>query len=46
LTATLIVHLRGGAVVRTPILASGGLRPGGTFLPILPGALPVEDTAA
>jgi hypothetical protein len=46
LTATPIVHLRGGAVVRMPIRASGGLRPSGTFLPILPGAMPAEDAAA
>jgi hypothetical protein len=47
LTGTLIVHLRGGAVARMPIRASGGLRPTPEkVLPILPGAMPVGDTAA
>jgi hypothetical protein len=45
LTAMLIVHLRGGAIARMPIRASGGLRPTGKVLPILPGAMPAGDTA-
>ena len=46
LTGSLTVHLSGGAVARMPIRASGGLRPSARFLPILPGAMPVGDTAA
>ena len=46
LTGTLIVRLEGGAVVRVPVRARGGLRPAHAFLPILPGVLPAGDTAA
>lgn len=45
-TGALIVHLRGGQVLRLPIRSAGGLRPIRTFLPILPGATPAGDTAA
>jgi hypothetical protein len=46
LTGTLIVRLRGGAIVHVPLRALAGLRPTRAFLPILPGALPAGDTAA
>jgi len=46
LTGTLIVRMHGGAVVRVPVRARGGLRPARAFLPILPGVLPAGDTAA
>lgn len=46
LTGTLIVRLHGGAIVRVPVRARGGLRPARAFLPILPGVLPAGDTAA
>jgi hypothetical protein len=44
--ATLIVQMRGGAIKRVPLRVSDGARPAQRFLPNLPGALPVEDTAA
>ena len=42
----LIVHLRGGATRRVPVVAGGGLRPGGSVLPNFPGIMPVRNTAA
>lgn len=45
-SGALIVRMRSGATVRLPIRASGGLRPTGTILPILPGLIPARDTAA
>jgi hypothetical protein len=46
LTGTLIVHLRGGAITNLPIRVSGGPRPTGKVVPILPGLVPAGDTAA
>jgi len=46
LTGTLIVRLHGGAIVRVPVRARGGLRPTHAFRPILPGVRPAGDTAA
>jgi hypothetical protein len=45
-TGTLIVHLRGGAITKLPIHMSGGPRPTGNVLPILPGLMPEGNTAA
>ena len=47
LTATLIVHLRGGAIARMASALPVSLRPTpANVLPNLPGAMPVGDTAA
>jgi hypothetical protein len=46
LAATAIVCMPTGTIKRRPLLVSAGGRSQRTSLPMLPGAMPAEDTAA